>query len=176
MSNQTPVLLLDAAWRVDRVINVERACELLVLGRAVAASEDVATIMRSQSLTLEVPSVIARTTGRSRTYRPPACSHRRVRLRDGGVCQFVHDGSACGARGDSVDHLLPRSRGGGATWLNLVAACRRCNGVKADRTLEEMSHRCGWGLVRPPTVPSRELILLAGFPRPAEGWLPYLVA
>ena len=52
-----PVLLLDAAWRIDRVIDAERACELLVMNRAVPASEDIATVMHSPSLTVEVPSV-----------------------------------------------------------------------------------------------------------------------
>ena len=76
-----PILLLDAAWRIDRVIGVETACELLVCSRAVGVSEDIATVMHSPSITVEVPSVIARIgrVGRNR-YRPPSCNARRVRL------------------------------------------------------------------------------------------------
>jgi 5-methylcytosine-specific restriction endonuclease McrA len=171
-----PILLLDAAWRIDRVIGVETACELLVCGRAVGASEDIATVMHSPSIAVEVPSVIARIgrVGRNR-YRPPSCNARRVRLRDEHVCQFIVNGLACDRRGDSVDHLLPRSRGGESTWVNLVASCRRHNGEKSDRSLAEMEFH-GWGLRRAPCVPTREAILLAGFPRHAPVWLPYLAA
>ena len=47
-----PVLLLDAAWRIDRVIDAEHACELLVMHRVVAASAEVATIMRVSKMTV----------------------------------------------------------------------------------------------------------------------------
>lgn len=171
-----PILLLDAAWRVDRVIGVETACELLVCGRAIGASEEVAMVMHSPSVAVEVPSVVARVGRVSRMrYRPPACNARRVRLRDDHICQFVVDGSACDRRGDSVDHLQPRSRGGDSTWINLVASCRRHNGEKSDRSLSEME-RYGWQLRRLPMVPSRESILLAGFPRHAPSWLAYVAA
>ena len=171
-----PILLLDAAWRIDRVIGVETACELLVCNRAVGASEEIATVMHSPSITVEVPSVIARIgrVGRNR-YRPPSCNARRVRLRDDHVCQFIVNGLACERRGDSVDHLLPRSRGGESSWMNLVASCRRHNGEKSDRSLAEMEFH-GWALRRAPLVPTREAILLAGFPRHAPVWLPYLAA
>jgi 5-methylcytosine-specific restriction endonuclease McrA len=47
---------------------------------------------------------------------------------------------------DTIDHVVPRSRGGGHTWENCVAACRMCNSKKADRLLGEL----GWTLERPP--------------------------
>ena len=53
----------------------------------------------------------------------------------------ARDGHRCGYclvnRGTTVDHILPKSRGGAETWENLVAACERCNQAKADRTPEE---------------------------------------
>lgn len=173
----TPVLLLDAAWRIDRVIGVERACELLVMGRVVAASDDVAMVMRSPSIEVTIPSVVARV-GRLRggPHRLPTCSARRVRQRDAHRCQFVIDGAACAHRGDSVDHLVPRSRGGGTTWTNMVTACRACNGGKADRTLAEMGRRFGWTLRREPYVPSRSELLIASFESPHPAWQPFLSA
>ncbi len=51
--------------------------------------------------------------------------------RDGYTCTY------CRGRADTVDHVLPRSRGGGDTWFNLVAACQLCNGLKGDRTPQE---------------------------------------
>ena len=75
-----PVLLLDATWRIDRVIGVNHACSLIVANEAVAASEEIATVMHSPSITVEVPSVIARTTVVSRRReRTPGCNARRLR-------------------------------------------------------------------------------------------------
>lgn len=174
MSSQ--VLLLDASWRVDRVIGVERACELLVARRAVAASPDVAMVMRSPSTEIEIPEVVARVAGGVcvATWRPPICSARRVRQRDGHVCQFVIDGEPCSQRGDSVDHLRPRSLGGPDSWQNLVAACRRHNHTKDDRTLEEMSSRHGWSLRREPFVPTRDEMLLASLGSVRRSWEPFV--
>ena len=173
-----PVLLLDAGWRVDRVVRVEDACELLLDRKAVAASDEIARVMRSQSLTIEVPSVIARV-GSVRgagAGRGVACSPRRVRLRDEHVCQFVIDGVPCDRRGDTVDHLTPRSLSGPGGWLNLVAACKHHNGVKASTTLTEMSRRYGWSLRREPFVPSRAAIIVAGAGRARPEWEPFLVS
>lgn len=170
-----PVLLLDASWRVDRVIGVEFACELLVTGKAVAASSDIAMVMHSPSIEVEIPAVVARI-GRvhSAQHRAPSCSARRVRQRDQHVCQFVVDGAPCDHRGDSVDHLLPRSRGGPNSWLNLVAACRSHNHSKADRSFEEMHRRYGWSLRRDPFVPSRSEILVASIGNARVEWAPFL--
>ena len=54
-----------------------------------------------------------------------------VLRRDQHICAY------CGGRADTVDHILPRCRGGGDTWFNLVAACQSCNGLKGDRTPQE---------------------------------------
>lgn len=51
--------------------------------------------------------------------------------RDGRVCTY------CGGRGATIDHIMPKCRGGRSTWQNLVTACAKCNGQKADRTPEE---------------------------------------
>jgi 5-methylcytosine-specific restriction endonuclease McrA len=71
-------------------------------------------------------------------------SRRAVFTRDGQTCVY------CGNSATSIDHVVPRSRGGTHTWDNVVAACRRCNHTKADRSLAEM----GWALPHPPRTPS----------------------
>ena len=172
-----PVLLLDAAWRIDRVIDAERACELLVMNRVVAASEEIATVMHSPSLTVEIPSVVARLgVLHPCELRPPSYSPRRVRLRDGHLCQFVIGGQPCSRRGDSVDHLLPRSLGGDDSWLNVVAACRAHNGTKSHRTLEQMLHLYGWSLKRAPFIPSRTALVAAALRDRHPAWEPFLSA
>lgn len=52
-------------------------------------------------------------------------------VRDDGLCAY------CGKPGRTMDHVVPKSKGGPATWLNAVTACRSCNELKADRTPEE---------------------------------------
>jgi 5-methylcytosine-specific restriction endonuclease McrA len=67
-----------------------------------------------------------------------------VPIRDGRRCAF------CGGSASTVDHVVPRSRGGGNTWLNTVAACGRCNQRKGDRTPAEARMPLRWT----PTAPS----------------------
>jgi len=68
---------------------------------------------------------------RWRRSRGPAWSRAGVLARDGRRCGY------CGKPASTIDHVLPRSRGGGNTWENTVAACGRCNGRKGDRTPAE---------------------------------------
>ncbi|MBS42259.1 MAG: HNH endonuclease [Nocardioides sp.] len=68
-------------------------------------------------------------------YRPAGYTRRAVLARDRHRCGY------CGGHADTVDHLFPRSRGGGWTWLNTVAACGPCNERKGNRTPEEAGMR-----------------------------------
>ncbi len=65
----------------------------------------------------------------------PAWSRPGVLARDHRTCAY------CGGHATTIDHVLPRSRGGGNTWTNTVAACERCNGRKGDRTPAEAGMR-----------------------------------
>uniref|UniRef100_UPI00111BE773 HNH endonuclease n=1 Tax=Mycobacterium avium TaxID=1764 RepID=UPI00111BE773 len=56
----------------------------------------------------------------------------------------------CGAKADTVDHVVPRSRGGDHSWENCVACCSTCNHRKGDKLLNEL----GWTLRRPPLPPT----------------------
>jgi 5-methylcytosine-specific restriction endonuclease McrA len=74
----------------------------------------------------------------------PSWSRPRVLARDGHRCAY------CGGQATTIDHVLPRSRGGGNSWTNTVAACSGCNGRKGDRTPAE----AGMVLRIEPTVPT----------------------
>ena len=65
----------------------------------------------------------------------PSWSRSGVLVRDGRMCGY------CGDPATSVDHIVPRSREGGNTWTNTVAACQRCNQRKGDRTPAEAGMR-----------------------------------
>ena len=88
---------------------------------------------------LIVSSVIKLLYYRHVPIRVQVCSRKNIYVRDGHRCQY------CGSRFESValtlDHIVPRSRGGRSEWGNLVAACSKCNHRKADRTPEEAGMR-----------------------------------
>ena len=88
--------------------------------------------VRSPSLVIELPISVAL---REYVHLPYRAVHRPTReavlRRDRHTCVY------CAGHADTIDHVLPRCRGGGDTWFNLVAACQSCNGVKGDRTPQE---------------------------------------
>jgi 5-methylcytosine-specific restriction endonuclease McrA len=84
-------------------------------------------------------------------YRPAAFSRAGVLKRDRHRCAY------CGGHATTIDHLVPRSRGGTWSWLNTVAACSRCNHRKGNRTPRE----AGMRLTLEPTVPTRAQLAAA---------------
>ncbi|HID24245.1 MAG TPA: HNH endonuclease [Planctomycetaceae bacterium] len=80
-------------------------------------------------------------------------NRRNIFLRDGNRCQYC--GKRFASQDLSLDHVIPRSRGGQSTWENIVCACLRCNVRKGGRTPPE----AGMKLIRPPKKPSRSPLL-----------------
>ncbi|MGY1620616.1 HNH endonuclease [Geodermatophilus sp. SYSU D00965] len=137
-------MLLNATYEPLCVVSSRRAIVLVLAEKAV--SVDTATEqVHSETVTLPVP-VVVRLTRYVRVPYPAQVplSRRAVFARDGSSCVY------CGSSATSIDHVVPRSRGGTHTWDNVVAACRRCNHTKADRSLAEL----GWKLPHPPRTPS----------------------
>jgi 5-methylcytosine-specific restriction endonuclease McrA len=137
-------LLLNATYEPLCVVSSRRAIVLVLADKAVSvhsAPEEV----HAETVVLPVP-VVARLTRYVRVPYPAQVplSRRAVFHRDASTCVY------CGSSATSIDHVVPRSRGGTHTWDNVVAACRRCNHTKADRSLAEL----GWKLPHPPRTPS----------------------
>jgi len=88
-----------------------------------------------------------------------------LRVRDNARCQV----SDCSAAGETVDHVLPRSKGGGNSWENCVLMCRDHNARKGDRTLREL----GWTLKRVPAAPVGVIALL---PKMRPEWAAWVSA
>lgn len=123
--------MLNASYEPLSVVSVRRAV-VLVLDEKAEVVHGTGHEMHSERLSVPVPSVIRlRHFVRVPYRRRAALSRRGVFLRDGGTCQY------CGRRAESIDHVVPRSRGGPHEWENVVAACRPCNTRKRDRLLEE---------------------------------------
>jgi 5-methylcytosine-specific restriction endonuclease McrA len=148
MANLTPNLnveVYNADYRALPHIPWQQAV-LLILRREVhvIGVRTPAVHVRSPSLVIELPASVALRKYAHIPYRPGnRVTRGGVLRRDGYTCVY------CAGRADTVDHLLPRSRGGGDTWFNLVAACQSCNGVKGNRTPQEAR----MALVREPFEP-----------------------
>ena len=137
------VLVLNASYEPLGVVPLRRALVLVLENKALCLEESGA-FMHSATRTVPAPSVVRLKRFVRVPYRGPVPLTRRALFaRDGGRCMY------CGGVATSVDHVIPRSRGGQHAWDNVVAACRRCNHVKADR------HLAGAGLAAaPPTGPA----------------------
>jgi 5-methylcytosine-specific restriction endonuclease McrA len=129
------VLVLNASYEPLQLISIRRAVVLLLQEKAELV-EATAQYLRAQGLAFEIPLVIrlVRYIRIPRRLRLP-CSRRGVLIRDRETCQYC--GVQPGRTHLTVDHIVPRSRGGQTTWENVVAACRDCNHRKGGRTPEE---------------------------------------
>ena len=160
------VLLLNATFEPLAVVTAKRAVVLMLTGKAECVEAALEGAFHSESLTIAAPSVMRLSRYVRVPYRRPVPMTRAgVLRRDARRCAY------CARRADTIDHVVPRSRGGAHTWENCVAACRTCNSRKADRLLEEL----GWTLRALPVAPHRApggIMVLAVEPLPA--WEPWL--
>ncbi|MGH9714611.1 MAG: HNH endonuclease [Candidatus Acidiferrales bacterium] len=166
---QAPVLVLNATFEPINVTAVRRALVLMLKGVA-QAEETNHTKVHSTSKAIQVPSVIRLLTYRHIPQQSRALSRKNILLRDRNTCQFC--AAAFPASELTLDHVMPRSRGGRSSWENLVACCYACNNRKGDRTPEE----AGLKLQRRPRPftlhTSRQLMRLIG--HRDEKWRKYL--
>ncbi len=146
-------LVLNASFEPLSTVSLRRAVVLVMQGKAVVEQAHPGLRIRAAAVEVPVPQVIRL----SRYVRVPfrqraPWSRRGVLARDQHRCAY------CGRRATTVDHILPRSRGGQDTWLNTVAACSDDNHRKADRTPEQAGMRL---LTRPFEPTPADTLLLA---------------
>jgi len=162
------VLVLNATYEPLSIISVQRAIVLLLKEKAelIEAAEE---RLHAARFSLPVPLVI-RLVYYVRIPRQVSIGPTRstVLLRDNYTCQYC--GAAPGRAELTLDHVVPRSRGGQTTWNNLVTACRACNTRKGDHTPEEV----GMSLRRRPGRPHYLAFLLLSKAGPQEVWNMYV--
>ena len=162
------MLVLNATYEPLSVVSIKRAVVLLLKEKA-ELLEAAETTLRARGLAMPVPLVI-RMVYYVRIPRAMALplSRRSIMARDQYTCQY------CGAtplRADlTLDHVLPRSRGGRTEWENVVVACRVCNQKKGSRTPREAQ----MSLARPPRRPRYVALALLGENHQREAWSKYL--
>jgi 5-methylcytosine-specific restriction endonuclease McrA len=158
-------LVLNAGYEPLAVVSFKRALVLVMGGKAVVVASDSEHPVLGSSGSWDRPSVILLTRYvRIPVSRRVPVSRRGVLRRDSHRCAY------CGHSATTVDHVLPRSRGGADSWENLVACCLNCNNVKGDRTPAEM----GWRLRLTPRMPHGTGWIVRGVERPQPDWSEYL--
>ena len=139
------VLLLNVTYEPLTTVGLRRAVCLVLGGKAEVVHHDAAgAVLHAASVALQTPSVIRLSRYVRIPYRNRVPLTRAALMRrDNYKCAY------CSRRAETIDHVIPRSRGGQHAWENCVASCTICNHRKADRLLEEI----GWSLAVPPVVP-----------------------
>jgi len=161
------VLLLNATFEPLQLVSERRAIILMLAGRAeTIATPDDPIIFHSASMEVEVPAIVRLhdMVKLPTKVRTPPLTRRSLLLRDNYQCAY------CLGYADTIDHVIPRSRGGKHVWTNVVAACRRHNMQKGDRLLEEI----GWRLHFEARVPDGPWWRWRHVLNPDPLWAPYL--
>ncbi len=157
-------LVLNATYEPLCIVPSRRAA-VLVLAERADVLHDTGHALHSEHLTVPVPSVIRLRNFVKVPFRRRAPLNRRgVFARDGHRCQY------CGGTAESIDHVIPRSKGGEHVWENVVAACRPCNIRKGDRLL----HATSMELRKRPVVPRELTWVTVAVGSVPEHWAPYL--
>ncbi len=131
------VLLLNQTYEPLGTVSVARAVIMTINGTVTVEERDGSRVLRSPRTTFPVPSVIRRRTYINIRQRREASGMKRTRIymRDKFRCQYCGDRKA--PRELTLDHILPRSRGGDNSPFNVVTACVSCNQRKGNRTPSE---------------------------------------
>ncbi|GAA1943233.1 HNH endonuclease [Microbacterium aquimaris] len=158
-------LVLNAGYEPLAVVSFKRALVLVMNDKATVVEHIDGQPVWGTVASYDRPAVIILT----RYVRVPG--GRRVPVTRRGVLRRdSHRCGYCGASASTIDHVIPRSRGGADSWENLVACCLRCNNVKGDRTPQEM----GWKLRFVPAPPRGPQWAVRGTDRADPRWEPYL--
>jgi 5-methylcytosine-specific restriction endonuclease McrA len=163
----TKVLVLNATYEPLSFVSLKRAIVLVLKEKAEVIETVVERKLRAEQTSFPYPVVI-----RLITYVPVPrrmgipLTRRSLLSRDHYTCQY------CGATEQplTIDHVVPRSRGGKTEWTNVVAACATCNRRKADKLL----HEARMTLRSKPVKPTYMAIMLLGQAKGNETWERYI--
>ncbi|MBN2570923.1 MAG: HNH endonuclease [Ignavibacteriales bacterium] len=146
--------------------NVKRAVALLFTGKAEVVSKNERRVIHTISNQFSWPNVIRLNNFIKIPYKRIILSRKNILKRDGHKCAY------CG-RGDlplTLDHIIPKSRGGDDSWENLVSACLKCNNKKGDRT----PHEANMKLRIIPYAPNHIMFIMKTVNKLDESWKPFL--
>jgi 5-methylcytosine-specific restriction endonuclease McrA len=130
-----PVLVLNASYEPINICAARRALVLVLKGVAITEEEN-GHHLHSARFAMRLPSVIRLLEYRRIPHQTRALSRKNILLRDRNTCQYC--GVVLSSCELTLDHVIPRSRGGLSTWENLVACCHPCNRKKGNQLLAEI--------------------------------------
>lgn len=133
---QTPVLVLNASYEPINICGARRALVLVLKGVA-RTEEEQGHMLHAARMRIPMPSVIRLLEYRRIPHQTRALSRKNILLRDRNSCQYCE--TVLTAAELTLDHVIPRSRGGLSTWENLVACCHSCNRRKGNQLLHELT-------------------------------------
>jgi 5-methylcytosine-specific restriction endonuclease McrA len=122
-------------------------------------------VVRTVSREFRYPAVVRLNQYKNIPYKGVLLNRANLFRRDSNECQY------CGSKKQlTIDHIIPRSKGGKTNWTNLITACHRCNVVKGDKTPEQ----AGMQMKSEPFRPTLGFFLAEYAERHAEEWIPFL--
>ena len=161
------VLVLNLDHYPIAVVPAQKAMVLLLMEKAQLLSSYELLEIRTVSCSYAYPSVIRLAHYKHIPYKGVLLNRTNLFRRDRGQCQY------CGSvKQLTIDHVIPRSKGGKTSWTNLVTACNRCNVLKGDKTVEQV----GMQLRIAPFTPSLSYFLASYAERHAPEWMPFLAS
>lgn len=159
------VLVLNQDYRALTVCSVTRAFLLVYMEKAALVHNAKNAFLHTVSAAYPVPSIIRLQEYVNIPYKGVVLSRQNIFKRDGHSCQY------CGSKSVlTLDHVMPRSRGGQSSWENLITACKQCNSKKGDCTPEEANME----FKRRPYKPSFFIFLRDFSGNVDEEWMRYL--
>lgn len=159
------VLVLNLDHTPVAVVTVQKAIVLVLLEKAQVLSTYEFLEIRTVTRRFDYPAVLRLMEYKSIPFHGVLLNRANIFRRDRGECQY------CGSRKNlTIDHVVPKSKGGKTNWTNLVTACNRCNITKGDKTPEQ----AGMVLKTTPFKPSLSYFLADYAERQATEWLPFL--
>lgn len=166
MSKYRKTLVLDSSYIPRSVISTERAFVISYKGNAEVISEYPESFkLVNPNLDIGKPSIIRVFKYVNVPFQKVPLSRENIYKRDNYECVYCGNSDK---RNLTLDHVVPKAKGGKDTWNNLVTACKRCNGEKADLTLEE------YGKEIPKPIRPHYIMLMKKIDYIPEEWKAYL--
>lgn len=159
-------MVLNQSYEPLTICTLKKAVLLIFLGKAEIVHKDEKKSIRTVKTNFPWPSVIRISKFIKVPYKKVILTRKNILRRDNYKCAY------CG-RSDlmlTVDHIIPKARGGCDSWENLITACTKCNNLKGDRTPEEANMK----LLTRPYKPSHVIFIKNIVSKIDEKWKPYL--
>ena len=166
-TTSTKTLKLDSSYRPLEIVDSIEALVLCLIGKAYAI-ENYKEEIKSVSESFKLPAVIVLTRYVKFHFHTMTANRANVIWRDQNTCQYCSKEEE--SRVLTIDHVVPRSKGGKNTWENLVTACKKCNQKKGNKPPKEANMK----LLREPKRPKSNILRTIGKKQISDLWKNYL--